>query len=170
MKSYPEAYLKYLSYFHGPRDYFECHEVLEEYWKDHPDSPYRETWVGLIQVAVALYHQRRGNMRGAQKMISIAFRILRSADLSAIGIDGERFMLMIYGRLEQITANPEAPFLDLNIPVADPKLIPFVKSEESGSPDPFIVHKHMLRDRSDVIAARDAELQKRRTDRQERSL
>ncbi len=30
---YPNAYLDYLVYFHGHRDYFECHEVLEEYWK-----------------------------------------------------------------------------------------------------------------------------------------
>ena len=31
---YPEAYIEYLMYFHGNRDYFECHEVLEEYWKE----------------------------------------------------------------------------------------------------------------------------------------
>lgn len=30
---YPEAYIEYLAEFHGSRDYFECHELLEEHWK-----------------------------------------------------------------------------------------------------------------------------------------
>ena len=28
MVNYPEAYIEYLTYYHGARDYFECHEVL----------------------------------------------------------------------------------------------------------------------------------------------
>lgn len=31
---YPAEYLEYLVYFHADRDYFECHEILEEYWKE----------------------------------------------------------------------------------------------------------------------------------------
>ena len=43
MTQYPEAYTDYLCYFHGARDYFECHEVMEEYWKEHPNVlPYEE--------------------------------------------------------------------------------------------------------------------------------
>jgi len=33
---YPEPYLEYLIQFHAERDYFECHEILEEYWKSAP--------------------------------------------------------------------------------------------------------------------------------------
>ena len=50
-EAYPEAYIDFLVHFHGDRDWFECHERLEEYWKEHPDDPKSDTWVGLIQVA-----------------------------------------------------------------------------------------------------------------------
>ena len=30
---YSQAYIDYLVHFHGDRDYFECHELLEEHWK-----------------------------------------------------------------------------------------------------------------------------------------
>jgi predicted metal-dependent hydrolase len=46
--------------------------VLEEYWKSVPDSPLRQAWYGLIQIAVALYHHRRGNIAGARKMLESA--------------------------------------------------------------------------------------------------
>lgn len=52
--NYPQAYIEYLEYYHGARDYFECHEVLEEYWKENPSSPLSAAWVGLIQLAVAM--------------------------------------------------------------------------------------------------------------------
>lgn len=32
---YPTAYIKYLFHFHTDRDYFECHELLEEHWKQY---------------------------------------------------------------------------------------------------------------------------------------
>lgn len=35
---YPEAYVAFLHEFHTTRDYFECHEILEEYWKEDPLS------------------------------------------------------------------------------------------------------------------------------------
>ena len=42
---YPEAFISYLIEFHATRDYFECHELLEEYWKAHPGDPL----AGLVQ-------------------------------------------------------------------------------------------------------------------------
>lgn len=54
IKLYPKAYIDYLVYFHGLRDYFECHEVLEEHWKKDDKAERKKYWVGLIQIAVAL--------------------------------------------------------------------------------------------------------------------
>ncbi|MEH7501602.1 DUF309 domain-containing protein, partial [Neobacillus drentensis] len=28
---YPTEYIQFLAHFHGDRDYFECHELLEDY-------------------------------------------------------------------------------------------------------------------------------------------
>ncbi|MCD2486520.1 DUF309 domain-containing protein, partial [Staphylococcus aureus] len=50
---YPKAYIDYLVEFHATRDYFECHEILEEYWKEDPPKKRKRYWVGFIELAVA---------------------------------------------------------------------------------------------------------------------
>lgn len=52
---YPKAYIEYLVHFHSDRDYFECHEILEEHWKQDGRN---KGWLVLIQTAVAFYHYR----------------------------------------------------------------------------------------------------------------
>ncbi len=73
---YPTEYIQFLIHFHGDYDYFECHEILEEYWKTKPRGNRDDYLVGLIQVAVSLYHQRRTNWNGATKMMKSAITIL----------------------------------------------------------------------------------------------
>lgn len=170
--TYPESYVQYLIYFHGERDYFECHEVLEEYWKEHPDSELSEAWVGLIQVAVGLYHERRGNLVGALKMLGSAVNKLSYNDLEKLGIDAEAFITMIKNRLQDIEKNNNKQgsrsFKDLNIPLSDGMLVKACveKCEAQGlgwcQPSDLsneqLIHKHKLRDRSDVVEARLKEL------------
>lgn len=179
--NYPEAYVEYLVYFHGERDYFECHEVLEEYWKEHPDSELREAWVGLIQVAVGLYHERRGNFVGARKMLSSAVNKLSNDDLKILGIDAEKFKDKLRVRvreLEQLNELSSRVYEDLNIPLTDESLraICIAKCETAGvswgHPSDLskevLIHKHKLRDRSDVVQARLAELTLRQQQRANR--
>jgi len=45
--------------------FFEAHEVLEGLWIRTRDEVQR----GLIQLAAALYHVQRGNLRGARTML-----------------------------------------------------------------------------------------------------
>lgn len=49
-------------------DFFLAHEVLEGLWIRRRDDGLR----GLIQLAVALHHIRKGNLRGARTMIGRA--------------------------------------------------------------------------------------------------
>lgn len=49
-------------------EYFECHEVLEKLWNLQTD-PDKQFTQGLIQIAVGLYHLRRDNLVGAEKLI-----------------------------------------------------------------------------------------------------
>ena len=49
-------------------DYFGAHEYLEEAWMEDL-SPGRDLYRAILQVAVAYYHVRRGNYRGAVKMM-----------------------------------------------------------------------------------------------------
>lgn len=169
---YPDAYIEYLFHFHSDRDLFECHEVLEEYWKEHPDDPKGNTWVGLIQVAVALYHQRRGNRAGAVKMMATSLRNMNVEHLAELGIDAPVFRRDVERRLE-LLEDETLPFADFDIPLADGALIHACMQlceqrgirwkQPSDLNDRFLMNKHTLRDRSDVIEARTRQLTRRRT-------
>ncbi|MDB5054963.1 MAG: hypothetical protein JWM44_3013 [Bacilli bacterium] len=168
MKRYPEAYIEYLVYFHTVRDFFECHEVLEAYWKSIPESSLRQAWHGLIQTAVALYHQRRGNIAGARKMMESAVRLLTDDHLDELGIDALRFKAQLKNRLKQLQDTPNIRYEDLNIPLVDLELLQLCKDHPlavhaewyaiSNMNNPQIIHKHTQRDRSEVVAERQKQL------------
>lgn len=171
-RTYPDAYIGFLAHFHGDRDYFECHEILEEYWKDHPESPYRTTWVSLIQSAVAMYHYRRGNVAGARKSLDGALRRFRPEELEALGIDSARWRERLEATLRAVQANPPEPYRDIDMPIADERLaeagaaaalaLGFGWGAPSRMEEPELLHRHTLRDRSDVIEARRRALSSRR--------
>ena len=48
--------------------YFECHEALEEAWREET-GPCRLLYQAILQVSVALFHVKNGNTRGAQKVL-----------------------------------------------------------------------------------------------------
>ncbi len=168
---YEQPYIDYLVQFHGSRDYFECHEILEEHWKDAPLHERRKVWVGFIQIAVALYHQRRGNFAGAKKMLSSAIEILikEPSSIERLGLNYDTLISQLNSRLKEIVA--ELPYTSMNLPITDPALLETCKNEclrcnwtwsaSSNLNDHFLLHKHTERDRSDVIAERERQAQLR---------
>lgn len=171
MKQYPEAYTDYLCYFHGERDYFECHEVLEEFWKEHPDDPRGMTYVGLIQIAVGLYHSRRGNVKGAVKMLQSAAKNLQPDDVRSLGLDDVELRARIEQAWQAI-GHDLFQYEDMNLPISDPDLLKRCleicdqRGLEWQAPsrmvDEMLIHKHTRRDRSEVIEerARQQEIRK----------
>lgn len=157
--------MDYLIYFHGDRDFFECHEVLEAYWKEHPNDPKSAAYVGLIQIAVGLYHERRGNITGAGKMFTSALRNLNLniQHAEALGLNVGKLTVDIEERIRKLAA--DSPFADYNLPISDPALLAYCnqlcqqKNVLWGRPSELdnmqIVHKHTLRDRSYVIQERE---------------
>ncbi len=53
------------------REFFACHDVLEELWSETLDDD-RTFYQGLIHAAVALFHFEEGNLGGARKMFRSA--------------------------------------------------------------------------------------------------
>lgn len=169
MNAYPQAYMDYLIHFHAERDFFECHEVLEEYWKEHPEDPDSEAYVGLIQVAVSLYHQRRGNLAGAVKMLTSAIQRLDRERLERLGIDADQFRSRLQARLNELMDPLNFAYTDMDIPLRDQLLEALcrqacdVNNKIWGQPtnldDTFLIHKHTLRDRSAVVAERELQKQ-----------
>ena len=161
---YPEQYIQFLVHFNGDRDYFECHEILEEYWKESNDKKKDSVWVGLILLAVSRYHHRRGNFRGAQRTLEKAIKILSLHQnvLSKQGLDVS-VLFQLLSKLQREIENKEI-YQSINLPVTDSFLLKACRKEcenrgfnwgqKSNIEDESIVHRHKLRDRTIVIEER----------------
>lgn len=164
---YAKPYIEYLVYFHGQRDYFECHEVLEEHWKSE-GTIQGHYWVGLIQIAVSLYHHRRKNFAGAEKMMNSAIENIKQnqSQLPKIGLDPNKLLKKLEDYLSRIQKNEG--YVSMNLPIADPELLNICKNDCEqrnlyfGNPskmnDEYLIHKHKLRDRSEIITERETRL------------
>lgn len=179
MRSYPTSYIAYLVHFHATRDFFECHELLEEYWKEHPEDGLADLWIGLIQLAVGQYHERRGNRRGARRMYAESFNRLSIADWSTTGLDRVDLMKQLQERLLSTNGDETASYRDISFRIQDDELKRLCEAEclrlgvvwgvQSPMDNDALIHRHMLRDRSDVIAARAAALAEKKEERAMRS-
>ncbi|MCP3032671.1 DUF309 domain-containing protein [Halobacillus sp. A1] len=155
---YPRPYVDFLTHFHGTRDYFECHEELEELWKETEPGSRDSVWVLLIQFAVSLYHFRRGNLKGAEILINKTFDKLsiNHKKLEQLGIDSVMFTQLILEIKDDIQSfkRYQSPV----IPIYDENLIQLIKSrcEEwgviYGTPSDFsntkLINKHMKKFRN----------------------
>lgn len=168
----PEDYLSFLVHFHGTRDYFECHEILEEYWKETAPKERDSHWVGLIQIAVALYHDRRGNNAGASRTLAKAISNLRlkKAELQQLGLDSEALIDLLQQTHERMLL--KRPYKSINLPIKDPDLLAQCQSlcneegytwcMESDCTNLELVNRHSTRDRSEVILERNRQLSQRK--------
>ncbi|MDQ1233494.1 putative metal-dependent hydrolase [Paenibacillus sp. SORGH_AS306] len=126
--NFEPLYVAYLVYFNRDRDYFECHEVLEELWLEKEREP---VYQGLLQIAVALFHFRNGTVNhtynkivGAIKMMKSSYRKLLPYQHHALGINMEKLMADVRLYIERLEHYQEQTFdfYDLNIEITDPLL------------------------------------------------
>jgi predicted metal-dependent hydrolase len=161
---YPEEYIHYLAEYNGSRDYFECHEIMEEYWKEHQDSPYKTCWLVLIRIPVCLYHARRGNWTGALKLMKKAVGEADAQLFDELGLDGTK----LTQQLKQLSldwSREGVVYADIDLPITDAHLreAAEIRCKELGytwgihglDAGEAVIHRHRLRDRSDVLSARE---------------
>lgn len=164
---YPTAYIQFLIHFHTDRDYFECHEILEEYWKEESVDNRKKYLVGLIQIAVSMYHYRRGNFIGAEKMMKNALKIIKQkkAILLTLGILTDELIPQLNIQLSQIKKH--SPYQDINLPLNDDlqeicqtycHRNNLIWKQASNLSNNFLINKHTLRDRSKIIRLRKLKL------------
>lgn len=161
---YPKPYIQFLAHFNGDRDYFECHEILEEYWKESTDKRKDSIWVGFILLAVSRYHHRRKNFNGAKRTLEKAIKIfsVHTREPILLGLDSELFFPLLSKLLVQ--AVKEESYQSITLPISDPVLLEactiecqikgFTWGQNSNLDDESIIHRHKLRDRADVIEER----------------
>lgn len=156
-------FIQFLAYFNGNQDYFECHEVLEEYWKEVAPREKTHPLTGWIQLATGLYHWRRGNFKGAHTILKKAERTLTASIYGPFLEEINTLNLLNQLHLAQKKVNNHDPYQSWYIEITSPILKSTVDDFIASLPPSdsnFIQNKHMLRDRSDILFARQ---QKRRS-------
>ena len=71
--------------------FFECHEVLEQRWRELADSS-KDFYKGLIQAAVAFHHWSRGNLPGALTLARSSATYLKRYEPVYAGVEVARFL------------------------------------------------------------------------------
>lgn len=67
-------------------EYYECHEVLEDIWRDERE-PIRYLYQGILQIGVGLHHLRNGNYRGASLLLHDGIDKTRRFAPACMGVD-----------------------------------------------------------------------------------
>ncbi|MBL8850392.1 MAG: DUF309 domain-containing protein [Planctomycetaceae bacterium] len=109
-----------IALFNG-REFFACHDVLEEVWGETLEG--REFYQGLIHAAVALFHFGEGNLGGARKMAVSAVRYLEPFRPQRRGVDVARLIEDLQACFAELLAPHAAYPTGLRL---DVQLIPLI--------------------------------------------
>ncbi|QKS71037.1 DUF309 domain-containing protein [Paenalkalicoccus suaedae] len=175
MENYPRAYVEYLVHFHATRDYFECHEIMEEFWLEaNKESKY----LALIQLAVAVYHERQGNINGSLRLYRKVLSHMRTNRnlLEELGLNEDELEHDIKTRMKSVMY--ESPYEPMDLPL-DEELELYCqriakqqgliwKMDDRKATDELI-YKHRLRNRDDVIEARQMSLIQKQKQREQQT-
>ncbi|MEK4385351.1 DUF309 domain-containing protein [Solibacillus sp. FSL W7-1464] len=151
-------FINYCAYFNGNNDYFECHEVLEEYWKEIAPKEKLHPLVGYVQLATGMYHFRRANVTGAARIMEKAvvnFELNRSSEFFEY-IDVDQLLHLMRNLLRKM--QDKEPFAHFPLPITNQHLQEIVQQRIKAIPimdSHFLFNKHMLRDRTEILEARE---------------
>lgn len=154
-------FIDYCTFFNGNQDYFECHEVLEEYWKEIAPGKKNHPLVGYVQLATGMYHWRRNNTIGAMKILKKAmnnFSINQSSPFFDF-IEFDELCKNCEMSMEAIKNGKS--FKPFSLTLTHAKFASIVDRKIEELPNvskEFLLHKHMLRDRTDILEARNNKL------------
>lgn len=115
-------FTQFITYFNEHEDYFECHEVLEEYWKEIAPRDKTHPLTAWILLATGMYHWRRGNFSGAKRSLTKSFdRIQLDGDSAFFeGIQFQPVIKHIQHAIEFV--HQEQSFEAFQIQITSPEL------------------------------------------------
>jgi predicted metal-dependent hydrolase len=96
------------------REFFDCHEVLEEVWLAETLEE-KSFYQGLIQVAAAFHHYQSGNRRGACSLLQRGREKLAALPSPCHGVDLSSLLPLLADWQEKL--NQEGGDIDLALPV-----------------------------------------------------
>jgi predicted metal-dependent hydrolase len=99
-------------------DWFECHETLEKLWLEETGEM-RDFYQGILQIAAALHHWRKGNFNGAVTLLARGVSYLRRVRPVCRGVDLSGFISDTEATLDALTELGPSRMANL-----EPRLIP----------------------------------------------
>jgi uncharacterized protein len=90
---YPSEYCHGIELYNAGK-FYEAHEVWEEIWRK-VEGEERLFYQGLIQVAAALIHHNRGNLRGVQIVLPKALAKLETLPPTFMSLDLNKFTALL---------------------------------------------------------------------------
>ena len=150
-------FTQFITYFNEHEDYFECHEVLEEYWKEIAPKDKTHSLTAWILLATGMYHWRRGNFSGAKRSLTRSFDRIQMNEDSVFfeEINLQHVNKQIQHAIELV--HLEKTFEAFKIQIISPALQDAIDNQPALVPliGDQLIHKHMLRDRSEILKARE---------------
>lgn len=111
-------YKEFIDTFQNKRDYFECHEILEEVWMEETNCETREhVSINLLLVAVGMHHWRNKNFRGAKSVLENSLKNYEklSPNIETIGINSLELKYLVEKAIGDIELEKE--FKDIDLPL-----------------------------------------------------
>lgn len=118
---YDRLFVQFIVLFNEERDYYQCHDVMEQLWLEEGRKPLLQ---GLLQVAVGLHHFKNDNRTGAIKLLEAALHKLYPYPNIIMGIQLQQLREDIEGMLNELKNNEYTlpPFRDMTIQIVDREL------------------------------------------------
>lgn len=150
-------FTQFMMYFNEHQDYFECHEVLEEYWKEIAPKDKTHPLTAWILLSTGMYHWRRGNQKGALRTLENSQERFKM-NMDSVFFEGIQLQKLL-SHLDQSVEliRGRQPFQSFSIGISSPDLKRIIESQPKPIPvtGDHLIHKHMLRDRSEILNARE---------------
>lgn len=125
--AFSHLYLLFFYYFNHKRDYYECHDIMEELWLEEGRDKFLQ---GLLQVAVGLYHFRWNNLKGSILLFEGATEKLQPYPDEVGGVKLGKLRKEAEEYLSKLRNYENEPFefYDLTIEIVDEELNEMVES------------------------------------------
>ncbi|RED56238.1 DUF309 domain-containing protein [Cohnella lupini] len=129
-----QRFVAFILYFNRDRDYYECHEVMEELWLEEGRSSLLQ---GLLQAAVGLHHWDNGNRSGAVMLMNAAQDKLQGYEDVVLGLDLVDLKKNLSESLKAIARSPDtAPFRSFKLIILDEALLQTVENAGDSPASP----------------------------------
>lgn len=105
-------------------EYYECHETLEDIWRDE-QGRIRNLYKGILQVGVAIFHAKRSNLSGAVRLVSSGIELLAPFAPECMGIDVAQLLESARTFRDELKRIETGKFA--SVPDLPPQVIPVIK-------------------------------------------